>query len=442
MKINKIHLSNYRNFKDYQISFGTETTIFIGKNGMGKTNLIAGLKQALSFIFSKKKGEPQYLFIASSDQKVESFSATDARYGATGSILSLDPEYEFNYIYPIAIKAEAAILSEEILAWSFYKENVSSGLKDSLYRDANATFWTYYLSRHEKLPIFAYFSDSYPHIKTNIGKNVQEMLDSGNEPPQNIAYYKWDEEKNCTEIWVQYFTMQWKNHKFNANKEKQDYVDAITEKMIEFSKPLSDVSGTADLELKMLELEARGKNDVLIMVFANGDRIPFNQLPQGYKRIFSIVFDIANRSYILNTNCDSSGIVLIDELELHLHPSIAQEILVRLKGAFPHIQFVVTTHSPLIITNFKQDNANVLYKLYKENGEYKNEVVEDIYGVDYNSGLKYSMDTPERDSYVHELQEAYLYWKDEDNTDMMNKLKEKIRETVGENSRFYQSLFD
>ena len=43
MKLKKVHLSNYRNFKDYQIEFGAKTTIFIGKNGMGKTNIISAM---------------------------------------------------------------------------------------------------------------------------------------------------------------------------------------------------------------------------------------------------------------------------------------------------------------------------------------------------------------------------------------------------------------
>lgn len=441
MRIDKIHFTNYRNFKDYKIDFGAKITIFIGKNGMGKTNLIFGLKQAISFIFSKKKEELQYEFIASSDQKVESFSSTDACYGAKLDLFA-SGSIEFDYRYPVAIKAEATILSEEKLSWEFYKENAGSGLKDSLYRKANADFWKYYMSQSDKLPVFAYFSDSYPHIKTNIGKNIQEMLDSGNMPPKNTAYYKWDEEKNCTEIWVQYFTMQLKNYKFNADEEKKKYLNAITEKMVEFSKPISELSSNSDLELNALELEARGKNDILMMVFKNGERIPFIQLPQGYRRIFSVTFDILNRSYILNSNCNPYGIVLIDELELHLHPSVAQEILERFRRTFPNIQFIITTHSPLVITNFKQNSSDILYKLYKEGEEYCNERMGDLYGVDYNSGLKYSMDTQERDSSIAALKEAYLYWRDEDNLTMMEKLKEKIKGSVGEESSLYKSLFE
>ena len=67
MKIKSLTLSNYRNYKNADIQFGSKTTVIIGKNGMGKTNLVAALKQALSFIFSKKKDNPYFEFIASSD---------------------------------------------------------------------------------------------------------------------------------------------------------------------------------------------------------------------------------------------------------------------------------------------------------------------------------------------------------------------------------------
>ena len=434
MKLKKVHLSNYRNFKDYQIEFGAKTTIFIGKNGMGKTNIISALKQSLSFIFSKKKDEPQYEFIASSKQLVKGFAATDARYCNEGP-------YGYDYKYPVSIETTAS-LNEEIINWRFYSEYAKSGVDKELFQEAKNIFWNYYLPEDSQFPVLAFFADSYPHIKTNIGKDMQEKLFSNKELPKNTAFFNWDEEKNCTEIWVQYFTMQWKNHKFKEDPEKEDYIDAIIKKMIEFSLPLHKDLSTPELELDTMEIEARGKNDILIMSFKNGDRIPFQQLPQGYKRIFSIVFDIANRSYILNHNCNPSGIVFIDELELHLHPSIAQEILERLQKSFPNIQFIVSTHSPLVITNFKQNEENILYKLYKDGEDYKNERVENLYGVDYNSGLRYSMDTPERDTFVRDLIEAYEYWKEADNEDMMNKLKEKIKEAVGVSSHLYQSLFE
>ena len=270
---------------------------------------------------------------------------------------------------------------------------------------------------------------------------MQEKLDSGNELPRNSAYYNWDKEMNCTEIWIQYFVMQQRRYLFDAKKKKSKaYTDAITEKLVVFSKPISKILNNSDMEIETLILDPRIKKDILVVVFKNGDHIPFDQLPQGYKRMFSIVFDIASRSYILNGNCDSSGIVMIDEIELHLHPSIAQEILQRLMLTFENIQFIASTHSPLVITNFKQDANNQIYNLYKEEGVYMNECVENLYGVDYNSGLKYSMGTPARDSAITELLKSYDYWTNAKNAKMVERFKNMIKEAVGEENKIYTEL--
>ncbi|MDL2224006.1 AAA family ATPase [Bacteroidales bacterium OttesenSCG-928-M06] len=433
MKIQNIQLKNYRNFENYSVNFGKETTIFIGKNGSGKTNLLSAVKHSLSFIFSKKQDEIQYNFIASSDQKVNSFAPTDPRYDYSRDI----PDYS----YPISIRTIAKEMGRNI-SWEFLKENGSSGLKDTLYRNANIQFWDNYIQDGtiKELPILAFFSDSYPHIKTNIGTNIQEKLNSGFPLAPNTAYYKWDEEKNCNGIWVQYFTMQWKNDKFQNGRGDEKYLSLVNNKIVEFSRTVSERTNSDDIKVKKLEIEARGKNDELIVVFEKGMRIPFNQLPQGYKRMFSIVFDIVNRAYILNSNAIPSGIVIIDELELHLHPSIAQEVLNGLKLTFPNIQFIVSSHSPLVITNFKQNANNIIYRLFEDNGEYKNEQLDDLYGIDYNSGLREWMETPYRNLRLEELKKAYDYWKNTGDKEKIAILRNKSKGEVGEDSGFYKSL--
>ena len=108
----------------------------------------------------------------------------------------------------------------------------------------------------------------------------------------------------------------------------------------------------------------------------------FDNLPQGYKRLFSIVFDIAYRSYILNQAKEPEGIVFIDEIELHLHPSLQQEVLGRLRKTFPKIQFIVSTHSLLVISNLKsENNSNKIIRLENDGLTYSNEPVENIYGI-------------------------------------------------------------
>jgi predicted ATP-binding protein involved in virulence len=231
-----------------------------------------------------------------------------------------------------------------------------------------------------------------------------------------------------------------KNDLFKNGKGDKNYLKTVNEKLVQFSTTLSESIKNEDIEIERLEVEARGKDDILIVMFKNGNRTPFDQLPQGYKRMFSIVFDISNRTFFLNSDCDAFGIVVIDEIELHLHPSIQQEFLNTLKQTFPKIQFIVSTHSPLVITNFKQGENNVIFKLFSEDGEYKKERVEDLYGIDYNSGLRDWMETPYRQVQIDELLKAYNYWKEADNKDKMAKLKDKIKDRAGENSNVYKSL--
>lgn len=80
------------------------------------------------------------------------------------------------------------------------------------------------------------------------------------------------------------------------------------------------------------------------------------EMSDGYKIVIAMVADIASRMIEANpvtpqqpNPLNASGIILIDEVDLHLHPKWQREILKQLKDTFPNIQFVVTTHSPVIV---------------------------------------------------------------------------------------------
>jgi predicted ATP-binding protein involved in virulence len=82
---------------------------------------------------------------------------------------------------------------------------------------------------------------------------------------------------------------------------------------------------------------------------------PFNQLSDGQRRIAAIFCDLALRCASLNSQLgetcisDTPGIVTIDELDLHLHPSWQRSVVGDLRRVFPQIQFVVTSHSPFLL---------------------------------------------------------------------------------------------
>lgn len=370
--IKSVHLTNFRNYKETTLELGKRTTVIIGRNGTGKTNMITAIKRSLSFVFSKKKDAPQYDFVASSDQKVKTFSPTDSCFE------------DGNYMYPVAIGVDMNLYDDENpLHWELRKLSEDKGINES-YVTASVKFWKKVFDTH-KIPVFAFFSDSYPHILSTMGKNMQAKLNSGNPLPQNTAYYKWDDERNCTELWKQYYVMNWKNVNYGNGKGQKAYCDAIEQAMVAFTEPISHNLDNKEFVIEGLNVEARGKEDVLMVKYRSGKSIPFDMLPQGYKRILSIVFDIVHRGYLLQKSCDPYGVVFIDEVELHLHPSLAQEVVRRLQRSFKHVQFVISTHSPLVIADYKQDPDNVLYSIEATEEGPKYCRIEDMYGMDYIS---------------------------------------------------------
>ena len=91
----------------------------------------------------------------------------------------------------------------------------------------------------------------------------------------------------------------------------------------------------------------------------DGQLFSFDNLSDGYRNMLAIVADIAHRAGRLNPQLmdkaatETPGIVLIDEVDLHLHPKWQRRVLNDLRTAFPKVQFIVTTHSPFIIQSLK-----------------------------------------------------------------------------------------
>ncbi len=87
--------------------------------------------------------------------------------------------------------------------------------------------------------------------------------------------------------------------------------------------------------------------------------MPFNYLSDGYRNMVAMLADISYRAIRLNPHLEqdaakkTKGIVLIDELDMHLHPKWQRRIVQDLQNAFPDMQFIATTHSPFILQSLE-----------------------------------------------------------------------------------------
>lgn len=132
-----------------------------------------------------------------------------------------------------------------------------------------------------------------------------------------------------------------------------------------------------------------------MLVDKNGETFNLEQLSDGEKNLIVLVGDIARRLSIANPNSKDplkgDGIILIDEVDLHLHPSWQRFIIPKLTELFPNCQFFITTHSPQVLSHVKPDNIFLLRNKNNElnwtkptesYGKNTDRILEDILGVD------------------------------------------------------------
>lgn len=161
-------------------------------------------------------------------------------------------------------------------------------------------------------------------------------------------------------------------------------------------------------------------------------RIPIDQLSDGYKSTISLVADIAYRMAVLNPQLlgnvcrETDGIVLIDEVDLHLHPSWQQRILGDLTEIFPKVQFIVSTHAPAVISTVKSENIVMLDdgNVYEPSGE--------VHGKDTNTIISGIMHSSERPVEIKMLFQGFYRSIDDEDTVAAEQTLERLKDKIGE----------
>lgn len=425
MYLKKLHISNFRCFRDYTIEFAPGVTVLFGKNGSGKSTLIHAIHKALSFAFKNDKVGEGEITLSSGFP-----SLRPNQYRKKEDIVR---DEKSGLPFPdINIHAEADFL-ETSLDWDMYALTSTFALQPSKYKTA----YKLLMSRIKEtgtFPVFAYFSDSFPHLSTKASTLSKTQLSL-----RNLGYLGWDDETAYSDLWITRLTKIWtiwnrakmnvmqeesalanceklkasgdineneyredvdlhRTRLENAQKDFKKYnpeISSIRECLVNFSKKLPGID-VLDFFVSVYE------EDGLCLETKDGQNPPFEKLPAGYKRIFYMALDIAYRSYILNGTTDSEGIVVIDEIDLHLHPALEQVVLQCFQETFPNIQFIVSTHSPLVLTDI--DTVTGRNKVMRMTPACDApEECRNIYGIDYNQMLEENMGVRKRKPEFQEL---------------------------------------
>jgi predicted ATP-binding protein involved in virulence len=206
------------------------------------------------------------------------------------------------------------------------------------------------------LPVLAYYSTArlWKEGRENKRENIKfdkSEKTSRTFPSRYRGYRDALEIKSTFKIMLEWFKGKFSDLK--VNDESSPQLDCVRNVILE------NIPGARSLKWVFNP----DRIQTLYIVFNNGDETPFHFLSDGYRNLLAIFADLAYRCVTLNphfgkeANLQTNGMVLIDELDLHLHPSWQQEVVANLKKTFPLIQFVASTHSPFIIQEMEDEEV-------------------------------------------------------------------------------------
>lgn len=427
MLYQKLSIDNFLCFDHFDIQFAPGVSIIIGRNGAGKTTLIRAMVYSLYFMFTNDRSMgDDFLSAGNPDLKMKSIKYDEFYRRKDSEDVTADANFHGQITF-----------QGENIEWDMYRRSTSgSSLNPSRYKPAYQHLMQLY-RKYDELPLLAYFSDSFPHTLTNISSFAKQQMAANGKTLRNFGYYQWDNETACVEIWQRRLLnsmAKLKQLDDDTDTFTRNEVAFVTKKLTQFSLVLnSDICDTAFEIDRLFYLFDEEQKPELWLRLKSEQEIKFDRLPAGYKRLYSIVLDLAYRAYLLNRRIDvePTGLVMIDEIDLHLHPSLETEIVKRFTLTFPKLQFIMTSHSPLIVSNLSPDEKqNKIFRLVA--GEKQPHELPDLFGIDYDDVLLDWMGGIPRNEEVEFLQMAIKRAIQMENTQLFNMRRKELEKMLGE----------
>jgi predicted ATP-binding protein involved in virulence len=371
MKIQKMRLRNFRAYADMEIDFHPRFNVIIGNNGIGKTAILEALTVAIGSFF---------LGIDYAENR--GIQPDDIRITNT--------EYDLNEQFPVEIEAWGTLDGQEI-SWlrelTGPKNKTTFAKATSIKNIAKDMQERVRAGEPVDLPVLAYYSterlwkERKEHQESSKikGSRLQDGYYNGLQATSNNKFFtRWFEKEETVVL--------------------QRRADSVGLEVVRnaVSKCIVGCSG----------IYFDFNRQELILEFIDGRKLPFQYLSDGVRNMLAMVADIALRCILLNPHqrlevCNKAqGIVLIDELDLHLHPAWQGQVAKNLRETFPNLQFITSTHSPMILGS-AEDSVITMHE-----GKAYNTV--NTYGRTASDILKNAMQVPDRPPFIQTLLDDYF----------------------------------
>ncbi len=348
MKINKLELLSFRCFEKNEIVLSDRFTLLIGDNGSGKTAVLDALAiiiyDLLCEFSSNEIGNKSKLLpddIRYVDQEIGQASLREPDKSTSIAIDCTLENNEFNWKHG----------RDSNKIFSFNRNFLVVQKKNSVIKKLMDRFSNKNDSKN-LLPLMAYYGTGrlWQQIKAKDkkikgpGSRFEGYQNCLNPASDQKSFFSWFKTQELASL---------------QKQERRHALEAVREAIVSMIPDAKRAWWDMDWDELRIETVVQGKNQT----------IPFHLLSDGYRNMIGMVADIAYRMATLNPQLQADvikqteGIVLIDEIDLHLHPKWQRQVVGRLLDTFPKVQFVASSHSPFIIQSLYHREDVLLWDL-------------------------------------------------------------------------------
>ena len=350
--LDKLELENFRCFSKIEIKFHEQLTVIVAHNGGGKTTVL----DAACF------GWQFFLQGVELEQSAKTIREADVRRTRSqdGAMVPMKP---------VSLSGSSFIGGNSV-DWNVDKgqtsaKNTSSraaeGMREAgrVLRLATQDYAEHTSANPPTLPAIGYYGTGRLWAAQKITKSRRKNVKADNSPTSGYDQCLSPSSHFAIfEVWFERYSREAQQERMSEKQSPHrpaDKLKAVVNAVDALLKPVGWHSLAFDFT-----------DETIVAEHPIHGRLPVSTLSDGIRVIIGLVGDIAHRCVRLNPHFGSDaakltpGVIMIDEVDMHLHPEWQQLILVALTEAFPLIQFIVTTHSPQVLTTAKRENIRIL----------------------------------------------------------------------------------
>lgn len=343
MQVTRLRLKNFRCYDELDIDFEPQLTVIVGQNGKGKTAIFDALALVLE-PYLRSFGLEGRDILPKDVRRVPVYNAQTKHIENMASR------------YPLELRLDGEAFGKPLscvrrLLVGDMREDEDAELRavgKRLQEGCAANVQTV-------LPALAYYGTQRIWVDSNLLKNYERSLTE-----RTVGY------EECLEPSSSYNTFgAWFEHVSRAAQEEVQHSASLQRNLL-IKRAISQAVDVCLESTGLHDLYYNYKLHCFVVSHEQTGEMIVDDLSDGFRSIISMVADLAYRMVRLNPQLgeqavlETPGLVLIDEIDMHLHPMWQQTVLLDLQKAFPKVQFIVTTHSPQVLSSVPAASIRVL----------------------------------------------------------------------------------